>query len=103
MSPTRLSRNPHADESFSPSMRRLLTGVTTVVGRANGWTPRSAVHDAAVADGGSVAWVDDSGFWIRDAAGTRKVAEAQAGSGPLLRDGSTVTWSGGGPTVTLDP
>jgi hypothetical protein len=57
---------------------------------------------SVVDDRGSVAWLAD-GLWIHDAGGTRKVADAHAGTGPLLRDGATVTWSGGGPTVTLDP
>jgi hypothetical protein len=60
-------------------------------------------QQAVITDDGSIAWLRKSGMWVRDAGGTRKVADAGAGTGLLYRDGSTVTWSGGGPTVTLNP
>jgi hypothetical protein len=64
--------------------------------------PFGNVPDAVVDDDGSVAWLDTHGaLWVRDAGGTRAVPGQ--GAGPLLRDGSTVTWSGGGPTATLAP
>jgi hypothetical protein len=66
-------------------------------------TDDTVSQNAVITDHGSIAWLRDSGLWVRDGAGTRKVAEAGAGTGPLYRDGSTVTWSGGGPTVTLNP
>jgi hypothetical protein len=62
-------------------------------------------YDAVVDEHGSVAWKAD-GLWVRDAAGTRKVADRLAdttvGDTPLLRDGSTVTWPGVA-TATLNP
>ncbi len=58
-------------------------------------------RDAVVDDHGSVAWTMGDGLHVRDAHGERVVPGA--GSGPLVRDGSTVTWTGGGPTVTLAP
>jgi hypothetical protein len=63
--------------------------------------PYGPIDDAVVTDHGSIAWIVADGLWVRDAAGTRRVPGT--GTGPLLRDGSTVTWSGGGPTVTLNP
>lgn len=62
------------------------------------WTGPEAVVD----ERGSIAWRNDA-LWVRDAAGTRRVADVPAGSGPLLRDGATVTVGGGGPSVTLEP
>ncbi|MCW2995846.1 MAG: hypothetical protein JWQ18_3341 [Conexibacter sp.] len=66
------------------------------------WAP---VNDAVVDKNGSLAWLDPAGgtrtLWVRDADGTRMIPGT--GTGRLLRDASTVTWSGGGPTVTLDP
>lgn len=59
--------------------------------------------EAVVDDHGSLAWTNPTGLWVRDAAGTRKVADVPPGAGPLLRDGSTVTVGHGGPSVTLNP
>jgi hypothetical protein len=63
--------------------------------------PYGNVTDAVVTDHGSIAWTAGGVLGVRDGAGTRVIPGA--GTGPLLRDGSTVTWSGGGPTVTLNP
>lgn len=67
-------------------------------------TIRDVGMDATIDERGSLAWVGD-GLWVRDAAGTRKVAESPQDlnviEGPLQRDGSTVTWPGTGVTVTL--
>jgi hypothetical protein len=64
---------------------------------------RSAgVDDAVVDEHGSLAWLRHDTLWVRDATGTRAVPGVGTGA-RLLRDGSTVTWPGGGPTVTLDP
>jgi hypothetical protein len=64
---------------------------------------RGGVDSGVVDDHGSIAWLSD-GLWVRDAGGTRKVvADDLTGTGSLLRDGSTVTVSNGGPSVTLNP
>jgi hypothetical protein len=63
---------------------------------------RRGVDSGVVDDHGSIAWLSD-GLWVRDAGGTRKVADDLTGTGSLLRDGSTVTVSNGGPSVTLNP
>lgn len=69
-------------------------------------TIRDVGMDATIDERGSLAWVGD-GLWVRDAAGTRKVAESPQDlnviEGPLQREGSTVTWPGTGVTVTLNP
>jgi hypothetical protein len=61
--------------------------------------------DAVVDQHGSLAWVGwtdgTPALWLRDANGTRTVPGT--GTGFLRRDGSTITWPGGGPTVRLDP
>ncbi len=77
--------------------------VDLVSGTAAGPGSLFTVPDAVVDEHGSVAWIRyGGGLWVHDAAGTRAVP-GPAGTGPLLRDGATVTWSGGGSTVTLDP
>jgi hypothetical protein len=63
---------------------------------------RGGVGSGVVDEHGSIAWLND-GLWVRDAGGTRKVADVLTGTGSLLRDGSTVTVSDGGPSVTLNP
>ena len=63
---------------------------------------RTFPTDAVVDDHGSVAWTDSYSLWVRDATGIRQIP-GDPGSDTLLRDGSTVTWAGGGPTVTLNP
>jgi hypothetical protein len=60
-----------------------------------------SITDAVVDGRGAYAWVTAGALWVHDGAGTRPVAGT--GTGPLQRDGSTVTWSDGGPTVTLNP
>ena len=60
-------------------------------------------QDAVVTAHGSVAWLYENDFWVRDGSGLRRVVFSIFGNGPLLRDGTTITWSRGGPTVTVDP
>jgi hypothetical protein len=60
-----------------------------------------APTDVVVDEHGSYAWLASGVLRAHDGAGTRVIPGT--GTGPLLRDGSTVTWSGGGPTVTLSP
>ena len=57
--------------------------------------------EAVIDDHGSMAWVSDGTLWVRDGNGTRTIPGK--GTDGLMRDGSTVTWTGGGPTVTLSP
>jgi hypothetical protein len=62
--------------------------------------------DVVVDEHGSLAWLDPAGgrltLWVHDAGGTRSIPGVGTGT-RLLRDGSTITWPGGGPAVTLDP
>lgn len=66
---------------------------------------RGPTSTTVVGAHGSLAWTTSDGLWVRDAGGTRKAADRGAGPpyAPLYRDGDTVTWTGGGPTVTLNP
>jgi hypothetical protein len=81
--------------------------VTTIDQTVPGLDDQTPAHmalrptDVVVDEHGSVAWIAGGVLKVRDAAGTRTVPGT--GTGPLLRDGSTVTWSGGGPSVTLNP
>jgi hypothetical protein len=95
-------------EVYGASLVNLADGsVTTIDETPPGPNDQTAARtslkptDVVVDERGSYAWIAGNVLRVHDAAGTRSVPGT--GTGPLLRDGSTVTWSGGGPTVTLNP
>lgn len=95
-------------EIYGAGLVNLADGsVTTIDMTPPGLNDQTAAHtalkptDVVVDEHGSYAWVAGHVLRVHDAAGTRVVPGT--GTGPLLRDGSTVTWSGGGPSATLNP
>lgn len=95
-------------EIYGADLVNLADGtITTISSTPPGLNDQTAAHmgqaptDVVVDEHGSYAWVAGGVLQVHDAAGTRTIPGT--GSGPLLRDGSIVTWSGGGPTVTLNP